>query len=226
MKKTLAILFTIMTVLSCSVFASAELASEEPVSLFEEATTESATALTDFSAVTGGTEITAAESTTATTAPAETTTQQEVEQPSQVESVESLIVAGHGYVSLSLDGVETNVTIIIADKKGKEYTLEFKAEENYIVQQSLPVGEYTIKSVKSTSDDYKIKNCHIVDSDKTSFTVTETDFMSIQLTATEKKELFIIGFFKREWYMLAILAGLVIAYMYKRTHRILPSQES
>ena len=50
--------------------------------------------------------------------------------------------------------------------------------------------------------------------------------MSVKFTATEKKELFIVGLVKREWYLLVILAVLVIAYWYKRTHRILPSQES
>lgn len=216
MKKILALIFTITTLLSCTVFASAELA-EESTTLM----TEKATAITKFSEVTGETEFT-----TAAEIKTEATTEAQSEEPSTVDSVDPVIIKGKGFVSFSLSDVKTNVTMVIADSKGKEYTLKFTYDNNYIVQDTYPVGEYTIKSIKSENDSYKIKDCHIVDSDKTSFTVTETDFMSVKFTATEKKELFIVGLVKREWYLLVILAVLVIAYWYKRTHRILPSQES
>lgn len=216
MKKILALIFTITTLLSCTVFASAELA-EESTTLM----TENATAITEFSEGTGGTEFT-----TAAEIKTEATTEAQSEEPSTVDSVDPVIIKGKGFVSFSLSDVKTNVTMVIADSKGKEYTLKFTYDNNYIVQDTYPVGEYTIKSIKSENDSYKIKDCHIVDSDKTSFTVTETDFMSVKFTATEKKELFIVGLVKREWYLLVILAVLVIAYWYKRTHRILPSQES
>ena len=216
MKKILALIFTITTLLSCTVFASAELA-EESTTLM----TENATAITKFSEVTGETEFT-----TAAEIKTEATTEAQSEEPSTVDSVDPVIIKGKGFVSFSLSDVKTNVTMVIADSKGKEYTLKFTYDNNYIVQDTYPVGEYTIKSIKSENDSYKIKDCHIVDSDKTSFTVTETDFMSVKFTATEKKELFIVGLVKREWYLLVILAVLVIAYLYKRTHRILPSQES
>ena len=216
MKKILALIFTITTLLSCTVFASAELA-EESTTLM----TENATAITEFSEVTGGTEFT-----TAAEIKTEATTEAQTEEPSTVDSVDPVIIKGKGFVYFSLSDVKTNVTMVIADSKGKEYTLKFTYDNNYIVQDTYPVGEYTIKSIKSENDSYKIKDCHIVDSDKTSFTVTETDFMSVKFTATEKKELFIVGLVKREWYLLVILAVLVIAYWYKRTHRILPSQES
>jgi hypothetical protein len=216
MKKILALIFTITTLLSCTVFASAELA-EESTTLM----TENATAITEFSEATGGTEFT-----TAAEIKTEATTEAQTEVPSTVDSVDPVIIKGKGFVSFSLSDVKTNVTMVIADSKGKEYTLKFTYDNNYIVQDTYPVGEYTIKSIKSENDSYKIKDCHIVDSDKTSFTVTETDFMSVKFTATEKKELFIVGLVKREWYLLVILAVLVIAYWYKRTHRILPSQES
>lgn len=230
MKKVFTVFFTVfitvITLLSCLVSASAEPASESAV--FEEnsvtALTESTTAATEFSAVTGGVETTAAETTVAEATTAETTTM--AEEPSTTQPIEGLIVKGKGLVAFSLSDVTVDVTMTIADKNNKEYALEFTSAENYIVQISLPVGEYTIKSVEAKSDDYKIKDCHIVDSDKTSFTVSETDFMSVKFTATEKKELFIVGFFKREWYLLLILVVLLIAYWYKRTHRVLPSQES
>lgn len=216
MKKILALIFTITTLLSCTVFASAELA-EESTTLM----TENATAITEFSEITGETEFT-----TAAEIKTEATTEAQSEEPSTIDSVDPVIIKGKGFVSFSLSDVKTNVTMVIADSKGKEYTLKFTYDNNYIVQDTYPVGEYTIKSIKSENDSYKIKDCHIVDSDKTSFTVTETDFMSVKFTATEKKELFIVGLVKREWYLLVILAVLVIAYWYKRTHRILPSQES
>lgn len=216
MKKILALIFTITTLLSCTIFASAELA-DEPSTLM----TENVTAITDFSEVTGGTEIA-----TAAEIKSEVTTEVQPEELSTVDSVDPVIIKGKGFVSFSLSDVKTNVTMVIADSKGKEYTLKFTYDNNYIVQDTYPVGEYTIKSIKSENDSYKIKDCHIIDSDKTSFTVTETDFMSVKFTATEKKELFIVGLVKREWYLLVILAVLVIAYWYKRTHRVLPSQES
>lgn len=216
MKKILALIFTITTLLSCTVFASAELAEESPTLM-----TENATVITEFSEVTGGTEFT-----TAAEIKTEATTEAQTEVPSTVDSVDPVIIKGKGFVSFSLSDVKTNVTMVIADSKCKEYTLKFTYDNNYIVQDTYPVGEYTIKSIKSENNSYKIKDCHIVDSDKTSFTVTETDFMSVKFTATEKKELFIVGLVKREWYLLVILAVLVIAYWYKRTHRILPSQES
>lgn len=216
MKKILALIFTITTLLSCTIFASAELAEESPTLM-----TEDVTAITEFSEVTGGTEFT-----TAAEIKTEATTEVQLEEPSTVDSVDPVIIKGKGFVSFSLSDVKTNVTMVIADSKGKEYTLKFTYDNNYIVQDTYPVGEYTIKSIKSENDSYKIKDCHIVDSDKASFTVTETDFMSVKFTATEKKELFIVGLVKREWYLLVILAVLVIAYWYKRTHRILPSQES
>lgn len=230
MKKVFSVFFTVfiivITLLSCLVSASAELATGPVV--FEEnsvtAVTENITASTEFSDATGGVETTVPETTVAEATTAETTAV--VEQPSTTQAAEGLIAAGKGLVAFSLSDVTVDVTITIVDKNNKEYNLDFTSAENYIVQISLPVGEYTIKSVETKLDDYKIKDCHIVDSDKTSFTITETDFISIKFTATEKKELFIVGFLKREWYLLVILLGLLIAYWYKRTHRILPSQES
>lgn len=209
MKRILSMFFImLLTVFSCVVYASAE-----PI---EESTQKTITNITDE------TQDESSLTEVDTTLPTETQTKK-IE---TIEELDSVTIKNHGYVSFSLDGVKTDVIVVIVDANNKEYTLEFTAENNYMIQNSFPVGVYTIKSAESKNKDYKIKDCHLINSESITFEVTETDFMSVKLTATEKKVPYIIGLFKREWYLLIILAALGIAYRYKKTHRVLPSQES
>lgn len=209
MKRVLSIFFIMLiTAFSCIIYASAE-----PI---EESAQESLTNITN--------EIKDEFSSTETDTTLPTEPQTKIIET--VEDLDSVTVKNHGYVSFSIDGVETDVIVVIVDANNKEHTLEFTAENNYMIQDSFPVGEYTIKSAESKNKDYKIKDCHLINSESITFEVTETDFMSVKLTATEKKVPYIIGLFKREWYLLIILAALGIAYRYKKTHRVLPSQES
>lgn len=142
----------------------------------------------------------------------------------ETDNTESLIVKGHGFVSFGLSGSDVPVTIVISNGKN-DYTLEFKEETLYVVQGSYPVGEYTIKSVESESNNYKIKELTVNDSKDGKFTVKETDFMSVSMTAKVKRIPYIVGFLKREWFLLVALVILSIMYFYRRKHRILPSQE-
>lgn len=209
MKKIISLFLAAITCLSLSLNAFAEpvesVSSAEGITLSTEEATTGESAKEAPSAATEAT----------TAAP---------EAPSEVSSVDTIVVSGYGLVAMSLSGAKTTVTITV-ESNGKSHELVFSASNNYIVQESLPVGEYTIVSAESSSDDYKIKEC-LTDKGEAKFTVEETDFMTVVFQVTESKIPFIVGFLKREWYLLIILAGLVIAYWYKRKTRILPSQEN
>lgn len=209
MKKIISLFLTAIVCLSFSVGAFAE-----PVDTVSSA--ESITLPTEEA----GTGEIVAEATPATTVEVTTVAP---ESPSEVSGVDAIVVSGYGLVAMTLNGVKTTVTITV-ESNGKSYELVFSAENNYIVQESLPVGEYTIVSAESSSDDYKIKDC-LTDRGEAKFTVEETDFMTVIFQATESRIPFIVGFLKREWYLLLVLVALVVAYVYRRKARVLPSQE-
>lgn len=210
MRKIISLFLAAITCLSLSLNAFAEptesIGSAESVTLPTEEATTSEIVKEAFPMTT--TEV-------ATTAP---------EAPSEVSNVDAIVVSGYGLVAMSLSGAKTAVTITV-ESNGKSYELVFSADNNYIVQESLPVGEYTIVSAESSSDDYKIKDC-LTDKGEAKFTVEETDFMTVVFQVTESERPFIIGFLQREWYLLIVLVSLAIAYWYKRKTRVLPSQEN
>lgn len=217
LKKFISIVFAVITAASCIVCASAETTTEPPETVAEIGITE----ISETESTTISEESTTLDSTTAVSK------ENATETTTEFDGATPIIVNGYGFVSFSLSGANTTVTVVaVNNKDGKEYELKFEAKNNYIVQNSYPVGQYTVKSVKSETDGYKEKNLTIDGKEATEFTVEETDFMSVKLGVTEKKELFIISFLKREWFLLIALIALVAAYWYKRTHRILPSQET
>lgn len=230
MKRISVILITLITIFTCSTCCLAAPEDETAKTTATEASTEEVTEIvtTEPAEEIPVEDITVPDESENTTQPETgTVTEADISEVDESDLDEALIVPGYGFVSFSLHDVANQVTMIIVNENNKEYTLEFNSSNNYIVQESLPVGQYHIKSLQvANSKKYKVKSYEVTETKSDTFTVKETDFMSVNITATVKKEAFIIGFIKREWFMLLILIGLVIAYQYKRTHRVLPSQEA
>lgn len=127
--------------------------------------------------------------------------------------------------TLSAKDIKRNITVIIQNIESKEeFKLEFLAQNNHTVAGRYPAGTYKIKSVDIDSEQQRIKKCSFKDGE--TIKIENKDYQIAEINTVIKKEAFIVGFLRREWFLLILLVVLYIAYNYKKNHRVLPSSEN
>lgn len=98
---------------------------------------------------------------------------------------------------------EVTMTLVRADNK-EEYEVVFNKKSDFLTSTELPVGEYTVKDIKT--DDKFVK----VSFDIEKFQVKENDMQNYGIAASEKETNFFLKLLANNWLYIVLLAGLFV----------------
>lgn len=98
---------------------------------------------------------------------------------------------------------EVTMTLVRADNK-EEYEIVFNEKSNFLTSAELPVGEYTVKNIKTNDKFIKVS----FDIEK--FQVKENDMQNYGIAASEKETNFFLKLLANNWFYLVLLAGLFL----------------